>query len=114
MTSPRPTVMSEMAMVPRPRSGLNRPKCGSQREGGGAQHAAECGHDEMLAEDDVDHEGDVRTDGQVVAVGEIGDALDAEHERRADTGQSQDGAGDEAVDEELDELLSHRAGRLAY
>jgi hypothetical protein len=46
----------------------------------------------------------------MIAVREVGDALDAEDERGADAGQGQDGAADEAVDEELDELFSHRRG----
>ena len=63
--------------------------------------------DEVLVEDDVDHEGDVGTDGQVVAVGEVGDALDAENERGANAGQGEGGAGDETVNQELGELLGH-------
>ncbi len=70
--------------------------------------------DQVLVEDDVDHEGDIRADGEVIAVGEIGDALDAEDERGADAGESQDGAGDEAVHHQLEELLTHVAGFLAY
>src|SRR5690349_4020785 len=38
---------------------------------------------------------------------EIGDALDAEHQRRADAGEGEDGAGDQAVQQELEELLRH-------
>ena len=77
-------------------------------EGSRGQHTAEGSHDQVLAEADVDDEGDIGADGEVVAVGEVGDALDAEDERGADAGQGQDGAADEAVDDELDELFSHQ------
>ena len=63
---------------------------------------------------DIDHQGDVRADGQVVTVGEVGDTLNAEDERGADTGERQDRAGDEPGDGELCELLKHDAGGLRY
>jgi hypothetical protein len=63
--------------------------------------------DEVLVEDDICDEGSVGADGQVVAMGEVDDALDAENERGANAGQGEDGAGDEAVDQELGELLDH-------
>ena len=40
---------------------------------------------------------------------EIGDALDSEHQCRADAGKGEDSAGDEAVQQELKELLRQAA-----
>jgi hypothetical protein len=98
-------------------SAAQRPKqaeMGQHREHGRGEHAARGGHDQVLMQPDIDHQGDVRADGQVVTVGEVGDTLDAEDERGADTGERQDGAGDEPVDRELCELLKHETGGLRY
>ena len=59
----------------------------------------------FCAEHRVEQEADIGAEGQVFAMGEVGDALDAEDERGPDAGQRQDRAGDDAVD--------RRAGRVA-
>ena len=69
------------------------------------EHAAQGSHEQVLVEADIDDQRDVRADGQVVAMREVGNALDAENQRCTDASERQDRAGDQAVHGELDELL---------
>ena len=73
---------------------------GNAEEGDGAD-GAEGRDEQILAEHDIDGESGVGPDRQEVAVREVGDALDAEDQRRADSSQGQDRAGDHPVDEQL-------------
>ena len=84
ISRPRPTLTSAMATVPRPRKGRNSPKWAATPKRATARHRAQGRDQQVLAEHDVDGEGGVGPDRQEVAVGEVGDALDAEDQRGAD------------------------------
>ncbi len=56
----------------------------------------------------VQHEADVGGERQVLPVGEVRHALDAEDQRGADAREGQDGAGDEAVEGELEQVGEHQ------
>ena len=101
ISRPSPTLTSAMATVPRPRKGRNSAKWAATPKRATAAIAPSGGDEQVLAEHDVDDEGGVGADRQEVAVREVGDALDAEDQRRADGGQGQDRAGDHPVDEQL-------------
>ena len=81
--------------------GTKQPEMGGDAEEGDGAHGAQGRYQQILAEHDIDDEGGVGSDRQEVAVREVGDALDAEDQRRADGGQGQDRAGDQPVDEQL-------------
>ena len=78
-----------------------------QRQQRRRRHRAERGDHQILAVDRVQQEGGIGGESQVFAMREVGDALDAEDQRRAHAGQRQDRAGDQPVDGQLCELLEH-------
>ena len=81
---------------------------GDAKEGDGADGTQ--GRDEqILAEHDIDGEGGVGSDRQE-SPREVGDALDAEDQRGADSSQGQDRAGDHPVDEQLGQPGRRLAG----
>ena len=79
-----------------------------ERQERGGQHGAQRRDHEVLPVDRVEHEPDIGGEGQELALGEVRDPLDAEHQRGTHPGERQDGAGDQAVDRELGQLLQHR------
>ena len=93
-----------------PPQGAEQPEVGGDGEEGDGGHRPRGGDKQMQTERDIDDEGGKGPDRQEVAVGEVGDALDAEDQRRADAGQGQDGAGDQPVDDELGELSEVSVG----
>ena len=68
-------------------------------EGDGADGTE--GRDEQILAEHIDGESGVGPDRQGSRRAEVGDALDAEDQRRADSSQGQDRAGDHPVDEQL-------------
>ena len=81
--------------------GTKQPEMRGNAEEGDGAHGAQGRDEQILAEHDIDGESGVGPDRQEVAVREVGDALDAEDQRGADSSQGQDRAGDHPVDEQL-------------
>ena len=100
--SPSPVVMSDSATRPRPRSGRSTAKWRPTASSAVAAIAPTVGDDDVLAEPHVQDQGDVGGERQVLPVGEVRDPLDAEDERGADAREGEDGAGDEAVQGQLE------------
>ena len=101
ISRPRPTLTSAMATVPRPRKGRNSAKWAATPKRATAPMAQRAATSRFWPSTTLTAKGGVGPDRQEVAVREVGDALDAEDQRRADSSQGQDRAGDHPVDEQL-------------
>ena len=95
---------------PRPLAahGAPEPELEDNAQDGRRDDREERREDDGVAPGDVDDEGGVGAEGEIVAVREVDDAQDPVDERDSDGGKSDDRARHDAVREELDELAHAR------
>ena len=63
---------------------------------------------QVLRETRIEDQPHIGAEGEIFAVGEIGDPMDPEHQGRANTRQRQYRAGDDAIEDELRQLVQTR------